>query len=285
MTSEEIGMLKLMRSLAASAAILISLLASAPAPAQSSREQIEAVIKDYLAAHPEEIGQIVHDYMLKHPEALRSILVEIIKNGRAAGAGHAAAPGAAKPTTGVAIASNAATLFDSGHQVTIGNPQGDVTMVEFFDYNCGFCKRALSDTLALIKGDPNLKIVLKELPILGSGSLEAAQVAVAVRMQDPGGLKYLDFHQRLLGSRGASGKDNALTAAREVGLDMDRLERDMASDEVGATISESRKLAQSLGINGTPGYVIGESVIPGAIGAAGLKQRIDAARSQNRAKL
>jgi protein-disulfide isomerase len=285
MTSEETGMLKLMRSLAASAAILVSLLASAPAPAQSSREQIETVIKDYLAAHPEEIGQIVHDYMLKHPEALRSILVEIIKNGRAAGAGHAAATGAAKPTAGAAIASNAATLFDSSHQVTIGNPQGDVTMVEFFDYNCGFCKRALSDTLALIKDDPNLKIVLKELPILGPGSLEAAQIAVAVRMQDPGGLKYLAFHQRLLGSRGVSAKDNALTAAREAGLDMDRLERDMASDEVGATISESRKLAQSLGINGTPGYVIGESIIPGAIGAAGLKQRIDAARSQNRAKL
>jgi len=169
--------------------------------------------------------------------------------------------------------------------VTIGNPQGDVTMVEFFDYNCGFCKRALSDTLALLKDDPNLKIVLKELPILGPGSLEAAHVAVAVRMQDPGGLKYLDFHQRLLGSRGVSAKENALTAAREAGLDMDRLERDMASDEVGATISESRKLAQSLGVNGTPGYVIGESVIPGAIGAAGLKQRIDVARSQNRAKL
>ena len=285
MTSEETWMLKLMRSLAASAAILISLLASAPAPAQSSREQIEAVIKDYLAAHPEEIGQIVHDYMLKHPEALRSILVEVIKNGRAAGAGQAAAAGAAKPATGAAIASNAATLFDSSRQVIVGNPQGDVTMVEFFDYNCGFCKRALSDTLALIKDDPNLKIVLKELPILGPGSLEAAQVAVAVRMQDPGGLKYLEFHQRLLGSRSAASKANALAAAQEAGLDMDRLARDMASDEVNATISESRKLAQSLGINGTPGYVIGESIIPGAIGAAGLKQRIDAARSQNRAKL
>jgi protein-disulfide isomerase len=276
-------MLKLMRSLAVSAAVMISLLSSALA--QSSREEIGAVIKDYLASHPEEIGQIVHDYMLKHPEALRSILVEIIKNGRAAGVGQAAAPGPVKPATGAAIAINAATLFDSSHQVIVGNPQGDVTMVEFFDYNCGFCKRALSDTLALIKDDPNLKIVLKELPILGPGSLEAAKVAVAVRMQDPGGLKYLDFHQRLLGSHGVAGKDHALTAAREAGLDMDRLEADMASDEVGATISESRKLAQSLGINGTPGYVIGESVIPGAIGAAGLKQRIDAVRSQNRARL
>jgi protein-disulfide isomerase len=264
-------------SLAASAAVIFAMLCSAQA--QSSREQIQAVIKDYLAEHPDEIGQIVHDYLLKHPEALRSVLVEIIKNGRGIGGPPA---GLASGKSVGAIASNAASLFDSAHQVNIGNRGGDVTMVEFFDYNCGFCKRALADTLTLLKDDSKLKVVLKELPVLGAASLDAAKVAVAVRMQDPDGMKYLEFHQRLLNSRGAAGKESALTAAREAGLDVVRIEHDMGSEEVDLTIAENRKLAQAIGINGTPGYVIGDSIIPGAIGAAGLKQRIEMVRSQNR---
>ena len=99
--------------------------------------------------------------------------------------------------------------------MTLGNPQGDVTLVEFFDYSCGFCKRALSDMLALLKDDPKLKIVLKEFPILGPGSVEAARVAVAVRMQDPGGQKYLAFHQELLGAPGPATRDRALRGCQK----------------------------------------------------------------------
>ena len=90
-------------------------------------------------------------------------------------------------------------MFSSPHQVVLGNPPGNVTFVEFFDYNCGYCKRAMSDMLTLLKNDPKLKVVLKEFPVLGPGSVEAAQVAVAVRMQDKTGKKYLEFHQKLLG--------------------------------------------------------------------------------------
>ena len=122
--------------------------------------------------------------MLKHPEALRSILVEIIKSGRAAGAGRRLHRARQSPPP-VRQSQVTQQRCSIPYQVIVGNPQGDVTMVEFFDYNCGFCKRALSDTLALIKDDPNLKIVLKELRILGPGSLEAAQVAVAVRIRIP----------------------------------------------------------------------------------------------------
>ena len=144
-----------------------------------------------------------------------------------------------------AVASNAEALFNSNRQVVLGNPKGDVTLVEFFDYNCAFCKRALPDMLELLKDDPKLKIVLKEFPVLGPGSVEAAKIAVAVRMQDRNGKKYLDFHQKLLGGRGAADKARALAVAKEVGMDMSRLDKDMASDEVKVSIDESLKLAEN----------------------------------------
>jgi protein-disulfide isomerase len=238
-------------------------------PREATDAAVEAIIRDYLAKHPEEIERIVSDYLVKHPEVLQSSIAELLKR--------------RKPTNAdktVAIKSNADALFSSIHQVTLGNPNGDVTMVEFFDYNCGYCKRALSDLIVLLKDDPKLKVVLKEFPILGPGSMETARVAVAVHMQDPSGEKYLAFHQQLLGSRGPANKDSALAAAKEVGLDMTRLEQDIASDEVRETLAESVRLAQSLGINGTPGYVIGDGVVPGAIGAPGLKERIQGARGR-----
>jgi protein-disulfide isomerase len=265
-------------------AIVAALITLAPAAggAQTVREELDAAIKDYLATHPDEVGEIVKGYMIRHPEALAEIFAEVLKH-RPPKANTAAnsAPGSgakAPPDRSAAIAGNAAALFSSPHQVTLGNPHGDVTLVEFFDYSCGFCKRALPDMLTLIKNDPNLKIVLKELPILGPGSVEAARIAVAVRMQDPEGQKYLAFHQQLLGAAGPAGKDKALAAARDQGLDMARLETDAASDEVGATLGEDAKLAAAAGINGTPGYVVGDNVVLGAVGMAALKTRIEAAR-------
>ena len=108
-------------------------------------------------------------------------------------------------------------LFSSPRQVVLGNPKGDVTFVEFFDYNCGYCKRAMDDMIDAAEGRPKLKVVLKEFPVLGPGSVEAAQVAVAVRMQDKTGKKYLDFHQKLLGGRGQADKARALAVAKEIG--------------------------------------------------------------------
>jgi len=166
------------------AVTVLALIAPAAGQAQSARDEIDAVIKDYLAAHPDEVGEIAKGYLIKHPEAVGEILAEVLKHRKAAaGSGTTPAPAAdvqATPDRGAAIAGNAAALFSSPHQVTLGNPNGDVTLVEFFDYSCGYCKRALPDMLTLINGDPNLKIVLKELPILGPGSAEAARIAVAV---------------------------------------------------------------------------------------------------------
>ena len=177
-----------------------------------------------------------------------------------------------------AVVENKATLFGSPHQVVLGNPQGNVTVVEFFDYNCGYCKRALPDMLTLLKTNSDLKFVLKEFPVLGEGSVEAAHVAVAARMQDSSGKKYLEFHQKLLGGRGAADKARALAVAKDVGFDITRIEKDMGSDEVKKTIDEDMKLADALGVSGTPSYVVGSQVVVGAVGLDGLKEKIKAER-------
>jgi protein-disulfide isomerase len=217
-----------------------------------------------------EIEKIVRDYLLAHPEVLQEAMAELEKKQQVAEAEKARS----------AIKNHSDALFNSPRQVVLGNPQGDVTFVEFFDYNCGYCKRALTDMTTLLGNDPKLKVVLKEFPVLGPGSVEAAQVAVAVRMQDKTGKKYLEFHQKLLGGRGQADKARALAAAKDVGLDVARLEKDMKSDEVSKTIEESMKLAEALGLNGTPSYVIGSDVVIGAVGLPALTQKIQAARVQ-----
>ena len=227
-----------------------------------------AIAETFSTDQREEIGKIVKDYLLTHPEVMQDAMAELEKRQQAAEA--------EKHRT--AIVDNKATLFNSPHQVILGNPQGNVTMVEFFDYNCGYCKRAMSDMLDLIKNDSNLKFVLKEFPVLGEGSVEAARVAVAARMQDPSGKKYIEFHQKLLGGRGGADKMRALAVAKEVGFDMPRLERDMGSDEVKKTIDENMKLAEALGVNGTPSYVVGQEVVVGAVGLDALREKISAER-------
>ena len=215
-----------------------------------------------------DIEKIVREYLLAHPEVLEEAMAELTKRQAVADAEKHQA----------SIAKNSDTIFNSPRGVTLGNKDGDVTFVEFFDYNCGYCKRAMADMLDLMKADPKLKVVLKEFPVLSQGSVEAAQVAVAVRMQDPTGKKYLDFHQKLLGGRGAADKARALAAAKEAGLDIARLEKDLGSQEVRATLEENLKLAESLGMNGTPSYVIGKQIVIGAVGADSLREKISTAR-------
>src|SRR5215470_9225957 len=215
-----------------------------------------------------DIEKIVREYIIAHPEVLEEAMNELSKR-------QAAAEAEKHQAT---IASNADTIFNSPRGVTIGNKDGDVTFVEFFDYNCGYCKRAMADMIELMKADPKLKVVLKEFPVLSQGSIEAAQVAVAVRMQDPTGKKYLDFHQKLLGGRGAADKARAMAAAKEAGLDTAKIEKDIASPEVRATIEENFKLAEAMGMNGTPSYVIGKQIVIGAVGLEGLKEKVGIAR-------
>ena len=246
-----------LRPIAAAAALFLVCAASAPARAETfsdtQRTEIEAIIKEYL---------------LKHPEMVQEAISELERRQDAE---------QAEKHKG-AIKENAKLLYSSPRQVTLGNPNGNVTFVEFFDYNCGYCKHAMEDMLALLKTDTNLKVVLKEFPVLGPGSVEAAQIAVAVRMQDPTGKKYLEFHQKLLGGRGQADRARALAVAKEVGLDMVRLEKDLNGAEVKASLAESMKLAEALGANGTPTYVVGSDIVMGAVGLEALQQRIDKQR-------
>jgi protein-disulfide isomerase len=240
----------LLSRLMAAIIIAMSVIAAGGAQAQSftpqQRSEIETIIRDYFIKHPE---------MIEEMQALAQ--TEKIKK---------------------TISENKQALFDSPRQVTLGNPKGDVTMVEFFDYNCGFCKRALDDMTTLIKANPNLRVVLKEMPVLSQGSMDAAQVAVAVAMQDKSGKRYLDFHTKLLSGRGQVDKARALAVAKEVGADMAKIEKDMGGAEVKAALQESFALAEALGFQGTPSYVIGNEAIVGAVGVKDLQAKINTAR-------
>ncbi len=232
-----------------------------PAPALGASET-------FSAAQTREIENVVKNYLVQHPEVLQEAMEALDRRQKDAEAEKAR----------ITIKDNNATIFNSAHQVVLGNPQGKTTMVEFFDYNCAFCKRAMADMLDLLKTDPNLKFVLKEFPVLGPGSVEAAHVAVAARMQDPSGKKYLEFHQKLLGGRGPADKMRALAVAKDAGFDMARLEKDMNSNEVKATIEENMKLADALGVSGTPTYVVGDEVVVGAVGLDELRAKIKSER-------
>jgi protein-disulfide isomerase len=236
--------------------LAIALAAWAPPPARA---------QSFAPDQRGEIEKIVREYLLSHPEVLQDAMAELEKRQTAEDAEKHLA----------AIKDNATAIFSSPRQVNLGNLQGDVTMVEFFDYNCAFCKRAMSD---LLKTDAKLRVVLKEFPVLGEGSVQAAQVAVAVRMQDKAGKKYLDFHTKLLGGRGPADKARALAVAKEVGFDMTRLDKDLQSDEVKQTLEENLKLAEGLGLNGTPSYVFPAEVVVGAVGLPALKGKINSAR-------
>ena len=244
--------------------------ASTPIPAAQTpatdSSAPETVSTQTLSADQQQaIGVLIKNYIAAHPELVQGALDALDKRQKEADAEKAR-------TT---IKDNNATLFNSAHQVVLGNPQGNITMVEFFDYNCGYCKRALPDMMTLLSANPNLRFVLKEFPVLGDGSVDAAHVAVAARMQDPTGKKYVEFHQKLLGGRGAADKARALAVAKEVGFDMGRIEKDMNSDEVKTTIDEDMKLADALGVSGTPTYVVGDEVVVGAVGLDELKAKLN----------
>jgi protein-disulfide isomerase len=218
------------------------------------------------------IESIIHDYLLKNPEVLREAFGELEQR-------QARAETEARTK---ALSENRTLLTQSTHQVVVGNPDGKITLVEFFDYNCGYCKQALPDLQRLMKEQPDLRVVLKDFPVLGPGSVEAAQVAIALRNQVKGD-KYWAFHLKLLGTRGQVAKAAALAAAKEAGADMDRLTKDIAGAEVTASLQEVAKLADSLNLTGTPTYIVGDEVVVGAVGYAQLKGRLDNMRKCGKA--
>jgi protein-disulfide isomerase len=215
------------------------------------KAEVESIIKDYLVAHTEVIKDAMEELQRRQDEAEQAQQVSAIKD-------------------------NSGPLFSSKRQVVLGNPKGDVTLVEFFDYNCTYCKRAHADLKQLLATDKNLRVVLKEFPVLGEGSVEAANVAVAVNLVAPD--KYWKFHDALLMERGQANGDKALAVAEDLGIDKAKLTAAMKSPEVKATIAESYDLDNKLSLTGTPSYVTPKEVVVGAVGYDALKEKIGMAR-------
>lgn len=222
---------------------------------------------EFSDAQKSDIGDIVKAYILDHPEIIQEALEALDARNKEA---------TAKAQT-EAVTEMHDVIFDSPHQAVIGNPNGKVTLVEFIDYNCGYCKRALADTKAMLDSDKDVRMVLKEFPILSAGSVEAARVASAVNAVAPD--KYQAFHFQLLGDRGQADEAKALDAAVKVGVDLDSVKKAMGDSKVAEGIQENYKIAQKLGISGTPTYILGDEVVFGAIGVDDLRDKIASVRS------
>ena len=226
--------------------------AAAPAPAASQpaakverssssafspdqRKELEVIIKDILLNNPE--------ILLEAQNALEAKMDKIQSERMA-----------------VAVKEHAGELYRPVSSPVVGNVKGDVPVIEFFDYNCGYCKKAYSDLAKLMDKDKQVRVILKEFPILAKGSEEASRVALAAKLQG----KYWEFHGAMLESQGQANEASALKVAEKLGLDMARLKKDMASAEVKKEIDDTRELASKMGIQGTPHFIVGDRIVPGA---------------------
>jgi protein-disulfide isomerase len=199
------------------------------------KKAIETLIRDYLVSHPEVLVE-AQQALEARQETQRA---ELMKQ---------------------AMSTVGPTLFRSPISPIAGTDKGDITVVEFFDYNCGYCKRAMGDVTKLIDSDKKVKFVFKELPIFGKDSEGAARVALAASKQG----KYFELHRALLEFKGKVDEAKALELGQKIGLDVEKLKKDMASAEVTKEIVETRQLAEKLGIQGTPHFFVADKVIPGA---------------------
>ena len=210
-----------------------------------------------------ELGAFVRDYLVNNPEVLREAIEALDKHDKQV----------AEAAQQKVVSDRADALFSSKFQATVGNPKGSATLVEFFDYNCHFCKGALPDVTRLMKDDPNLKLVLKDYPVLGPGSVEAAQVASAARNQLPGD-RFWQFHNKLLATRadrqGRSSRGRARARPRH-----GPPRQGHGKPGGAAGLQEIMAMADALQISGTPSFVVGQEVVVGAVGYEPLKAKID----------
>lgn len=214
-----------------------------------------------------EMEETIHQYLIDHPEVIVEVLRILRQREQAAESERLRA----------SLAAHREALLNDPTSPVFGNPDGDVTLVEFFDYHCTYCKRSLDDVNAIIESDPGVRVVYKEFPVLGPDSVVAARAALASRKQDPD--KYFAFHNAMMSSRGRLTEPRIMDIAAEIGFDTERLKTDMAAPDVEETIQRNLALAEALGIGGTPTFIIGDELIPGAAGLNTFKRLIARARS------
>ena len=223
-----------------------------------------AIAASFTDAQKEELGTIIQDYLKENPEVVVDALDQFRANQLEA----------QKAEARENITANM-EYFKSADVPVAGNPDGDILVVEFFDYNCGYCKRAYEDVLALTESNKNARIVLMEMPILGPTSLDAAKWAMAAKKQG----KYFEYHQALMETKLPKNEATFIKLAKEVGLDADKMKTDAASESVMEEISKHTSIARSIGITGTPAFIIGTTLYPGSMDAAALKEAVELARS------
>ena len=212
-----------------------------------------------------EVEKIVREYLLANPEILNEMLAEL----------RAREEASAAETAKSAIAGNKDALLNDGFSYVAGNPNADVTVVEFFDYRCGYCKKVRDDIVSLIAEDANVRVVFKEFPILGAVSTEASKAAIASRKQ--GDDKYWAFHQAMLG---ADSLDSAAIydIAAGQGIDVAKLKADMETPEVADISSKNHELGGKIGVDGTPAFIVGDKLYPGALGIDEMKSIVSEQR-------
>jgi protein-disulfide isomerase len=212
----------------------------------------------------EAFERIIHDYLLQHPEVLVQALQSAEDKMKAE----------SEADTRTALAEKHQALVADPTSPVAGNPNGDVTIVEFFDYRCPYCKEVEPSLEALLRDDGKIRIVYKEFPILGKDSVTATRVALAAVKQG----RYDAFHAAMMATKGHIDQQVVMQVAKTAGLDLDRVKKDMQGQDVDDIIKRNYDLAQSLDIKGTPAFIIGGELVPGAIDIAALKEKIAAAR-------
>jgi protein-disulfide isomerase len=217
-------------------------------------DQVNAQVAPPMSSEAAELDQFERrgrEYLLRNPEVIMEALGILKERQRAAEAEGL------KRT----IAERGEEILNDPAAPVGGNPAGDVTLVEFFDYNCPYCRKVAPTVVELEQADPDLRLVYKEFPILGPGSQFAARAALASRRQG----KYVPFHNALMQATEQVTGETVMEIAREVGLDTERLEQDMQDPAIQEAIGRNLQLANALGITGTPSFVIGQEVVPGAV--------------------
>ena len=216
----------------------------------AQREEIEALIKEYLTTkHPEVLAQGLQNLQKKEQASADALLKE-------------------------QITSSKEKIYNDPQSPVGGNPKGDVTIVEFYDYQCGYCKMSNAAIEGILKSDKNVKFIYKEFPILGPVSTEAAKAALASVKQG----KFQAFHSAMMNKKEHLTSDMIYEIAKDVGLNTDKLKKDMTDNSINEQLEATQKLGQNIGVRGTPMFLIGENVFPGAMQPDQLKQAVEDAR-------
>lgn len=214
------------------------------------------------ALDPAAVNKLIEDYLMSDPTILTRMTDKL----------DAERQVASRAAMKSQLDAHAAEIYQAADNVVLGNPKGDVTLVEMFDYNCSYCRGALPDLATLMAEDPNLKVILKQFPILSDGSVDAARIAVLVG-EDPK-INYWDFHRKMFAERGEVGASQALQVAEQVGGNRAELMLDMNGKKATDAIQATYKLAKALNIGGTPTYILGDEMIPGAVPIDQLRAKI-----------